>query len=552
MIRRLVAVSVLLVLTGCATLPTNIDVRQGPELIPDNSQELSYYTPAGPLDGYSPEQIVSGFLAAGTGPQNDYSVAREYLSIAFAQRWQPDAGVLVRTGAPEFRSSGDSLQIVQINVGAKIDEQGRYKNAGLSETTSLRFQLSKQGSEWRISSAPNLTVVTPPVFAVVFNAFPVYFLDNTSERLVPDLRWFPTRASTGTRLVNALLDGPAEGLAMGVVSAIPKGTKLTIDAVRVVDGVAQVDFDATALEASANERRLIAAQLRATLLQLSGVSDIAISVNSAQQEISAQPILVESSLGVPFGLGPIGVFRLNGGQDSAINATEAEVKRLEPALFAIDSGGNRLAYSTDTGVYLALSSGMSFQTDLVAQARQLRSLEFDINGLLWIVPTRADQPITVIDPLGNERQILQPDSAERIFSALSPEGSRLAVITQTDAGPRIQIYAVLRAQSGYPIELLEADSLTPVLGQAFSLTWQDGSILRVLERTTSGLTALSDYPLNGPRVQLSMPPVAGVKIVSGASVGSSYLLSDRGEVWVLSSGNWSQSDGNVTDIATLR
>lgn len=552
MIKKLMALALLLALTGCASLPTKIDVRQGPEVIADTSQELSYYTPSGPILGADPEQIVSGFLAAGTGPQNDYAVAREYLSEDFAQRWQPDAGVLVRTGAPEFRSSGDSLQIVQINVGARIDEQGRYLDPEEPKTSSLRFQLSKELGQWRISSAPNLTVVTPPVFAVVFNAFPVYFLDNISERLVPDLRWFPTRASTGTRLVNALLDGPAEGLALGVISAIPQGTKLTIDAVRVIEGVAQVDFDATALEASASNRRLMAAQLRATLLQLSGVSDIAISVNSSLQDISAPPILIESGTGAPYSLSRLGISRISGGQGATLGTTQNAVALLEPKLFAIDSDANRFAYAADAGVYLAISSGVSFQNTLVSQLNDIKNLEFDINGLLWIFPAGSSDPITVIDPLGNQRGILQQSGAERIFASLSPEGSRLALISQSADGPKIVIFSILRAQSGYPVELVRADSLQPVLGQALGLNWQNGSTLRVLERTASGLTALSDYPLTGPRVQLPMPPAVGVKIILGQSLTSTYLLSEAGEVWVFSGGTWQQTETAAIDISTLR
>jgi hypothetical protein len=552
MIRKLIALALIMTLAGCASLPTKIDVRQGPELIPDNSPELTYYTPSGPIAGSGPEEIVSGFLAAGTGPQNGYGVAREYLSEDFAQRWQPDVGVLVRTGAPEFRSSGDSLQIVQIKVGARIDEQGRYLDSDEPKTSSLRFQLSKEAGEWRISSAPNLTVVTPPVFAVVFNAFPVYFLDNTSKRLVPDLRWFPTRASTGTRLVNALLDGPAEGLAAGVISAIPEGTKLTIDAVRVLEGVAQVDFDATALEASASNRRLMAAQLRATLLQLAGVSDIAISVNSSPQDISAPPIIIQSATGAPYALGLLGVSRITGGQGATLSTTQNAVTQLEPELFAIDSDANRLAYATASGVYLAVSSSISFQNTLVSDATNIKHLAFDVDGFLWLFPSLASDPIAVIDPLGNQRSIAQPVGTERVSASLSPEGSRLALIAQGVNGPEVQIFSILRAQSGYPIELLRADSLTPVLGQAFSLNWQDGSTLRVLERTTSGLTALSDYPLRGPRTQLSMPPVVGVKIVPGPSSTSTYLLSEAGEVWVLSGGTWRQSETAAIDISTLR
>jgi hypothetical protein len=177
MIRKLIALLLPLVLTGCAALPTGIDIQTGPELAPPVAQEFSYYTPSGPSQDASPQEIVSGFLAAGTGPQNDYAVAREFLSQEFAQRWKPENQTIIRTGVPVYRQSGDALVVVDINVGARVDEQGRYQDSSALDPTSLRFRLVEVEGQWRIASAPNLTVVTAPVFSVVFNAFPVYFAD---------------------------------------------------------------------------------------------------------------------------------------------------------------------------------------------------------------------------------------------------------------------------------------------------------------------------------------------------------------------------------------
>ncbi|MEL0200541.1 MAG: hypothetical protein VW959_04260, partial [Aquiluna sp.] len=143
MMRRLIALLATLVLSGCATLPTEIDVQQGPELIPVEQQEFSYYSPASPEEGASPQEIVSGFLAAGTGPQNDYAVAREYLSESFATRWKPDAQTLIRVGVPIYQSAGETLQVVEITLGARVDENGIYEDLE-PDQLSLRFQLAQE------------------------------------------------------------------------------------------------------------------------------------------------------------------------------------------------------------------------------------------------------------------------------------------------------------------------------------------------------------------------------------------------------------------------
>jgi len=84
--RKLVLLITAALLSGCASLPSNLNVEVGPELSTPDQQDLSFYSPASPLPGASPSEIVSGFLSAGTGPQNDYQVAREYLTDGFASR----------------------------------------------------------------------------------------------------------------------------------------------------------------------------------------------------------------------------------------------------------------------------------------------------------------------------------------------------------------------------------------------------------------------------------------------------------------------------------
>ncbi len=179
MIKKAFVLVATLVLAGCASIPTQLDVQSGPDIAPEAQQEFAYYTPSGPSLNATSQEIVSGFLAAGTSPLNDYAVAREFLSDDFAQRWNPENQTVIRAGAPVFRQAGESLVVVELSAGARIDDQGRYEDSVELSTTNLRFGVALQDGQWRISSAPNLTVVTPPVFSVVFNAFPVYFLDSS-------------------------------------------------------------------------------------------------------------------------------------------------------------------------------------------------------------------------------------------------------------------------------------------------------------------------------------------------------------------------------------
>lgn len=549
--RKLIALLSTLLLAGCASLPTEVAIERGPELAPPGQQDFSYYSPSSPVPGASAQEIVSGFLAAGTGPQNDYEIAREYLTEGFAPRWKPDTQTLIRVGAPVFESPSDALQIVQLNVGARIDDQGRYENLD-SQQTNLRFQLVLEEGEWRIASAPNLTVVTLPVFSVVFNALPVFFLDNTSSHLIPDLRWFPTRTSTPTRLVNALLAGPADWLQPAVVSAIPTGTALTVNAVRVESGVAQVDFDANALEADSRQRSLMLSQLVATLQQLSGVANVALSVNGARQEIEQAPVLSGVSQSTTFALTDDSVVRLSGSEAGPLPNSAEVVSRLRPEMLAVDAGGQNLVLMSEAEtLWLATSSLGTSRIELEVENPAL-SMQFDRGSKLFVYPREADRSIRVFNSDSTFDDLDIAVSGSLVDAQLSPEGSRLALIVQDGDEAAIHIFGVIRDLNGRPITLTEGLVFKTILGSPLSLSWNDLTNLRVLERTASGLTALSEYPITGPRQQLNMPPATGKKLEAGSVFISSYLLSDSGEVWVLSNNTWRRIQTGVKDISTGR
>ena len=549
--RKVFALIALMALAGCATLPTELAIEKGPQLLPGAAQEVAYYSPSSPTAGATAQEIVSGFLAAGTGPQNDYSIAREYLTESFATRWKPDTQTLIRVGVPLYQSTNESLQVVQLTVGARVDDQGRYENLD-AQQISLRFQLVEEEGEWRIASAPNLTVVTMPVFTVVFNPLPIYFLNGSSTQLVPDVRWFPTRTSTPTRLVNALLAGPAPWMDQIVSSAIPTGTGLTVNAVRVEGGVAQVDFDANALEADNRQRSLMLAQLLSTLRQLSGVSNVALSVNGAVQEIDPADISAGLTQSSTFALTRTSVLRLSGSEAGPIPTASDWVQLLEPTLLAVDYEGQNLAMANEQRVVWLETSALGTMERDLELATPIRSMQFDRESNLYLYPQLATDPIDVHSANGNSLSLSLDRAGEVVDAEVSPEGARLAVVIRNEDQDRIEIFGIRRDSNGNPTTLVEGISFDPVLGDVISVSWNELTNLRVLERTSSGLTALSEYPITGPRQQLNLPPVVGAKLEPGSILISSYLLTDAGEVWVLTSNTWRRIQGGAVDISTGR
>ena len=92
-------------LVGCTSIPS-----AGPVFSADIDSRLSEvdfdFLPPGPSAGATPEEILAGFIAAGTAAQDNYRVARSYLDSSAIETWNPNASVLIRIGEPHRHHSG--------------------------------------------------------------------------------------------------------------------------------------------------------------------------------------------------------------------------------------------------------------------------------------------------------------------------------------------------------------------------------------------------------------------------------------------------------------
>ncbi len=132
-------------------------------------------------------------------PQNDYAVAREYLSESIRSSWNPNQEVLIQRSSPQVVISDQDTAELVIDVAATVDADGKYQVTPLGTGRVLEFSFVLENAEWRLSRVPDATVLIRPVFDVVFSGYSVFFLDRQKRFLVPELRWFPTTPATGTR-----------------------------------------------------------------------------------------------------------------------------------------------------------------------------------------------------------------------------------------------------------------------------------------------------------------------------------------------------------------
>ncbi|HEX2248204.1 MAG TPA: GerMN domain-containing protein, partial [Arthrobacter sp.] len=348
-----------LAVTGCSSIP-----EMGPvDKIEPPTQDAPVgdytFNPPGPESGAGPEQVIEGFLLAGTATQDDYGTAREFLAPKLAGEWRPTERTLVYDGGVKItKAAGANAYVLNVEVASVIDARGIRVIADPGTTRSVPVELEQVDGQWRISGIPDGTMVSASDFPSLFEGYTAYFFDPTYSYAVPDIRWLASRQGVAANLATLMLEGPAPYLAGAVVSAFPEGTRLAQQAVPVESGVAGVDLTSEALEGTTFlDRQRMQQQLELTLGPLNTVSSIRMSVGQRDVEIGDraaagfQPAVKDP----PVGSRQIAV--LDGelvfyeGSAAVQNSQLPEVSQLHPREPALAPNGNEAAFLGDGGLY---------------------------------------------------------------------------------------------------------------------------------------------------------------------------------------------------------
>ena len=550
--RKLLGLALILALTGCASLPMAGPVRIGPDLVSSTDDESVYYSPSSPVEGATQAEILSGFIAAGTGPQNDYAVAREYLSESIRSSWNPNQEVLIQRSSPKVTISNKDSAQLEVDVSAVVDADGKYQIAPAGTTRVLEFTFVLENSQWRLSAAPDATVLIRPVFDVVFSAYSVFFVDRQKRFLVPELRWFPSTAATGTRLANALLRGASTWLKPAVMSAIPSGTRLSIDAVTVEDGVALVDLTARALVASRADRSLMMAQLQATLSQIPNVSEVAISIERSRQDILDIPAeareLPARYLGV---LSEEGLEIISSSEEPFFQPGKEFFDLNVVSEIALSSRLGWVAALTDQGLVRTQGERLGADVELIDSRAGIAGIDFDRQGFLWSVSQSPGASILVTSPNGEPSVVSAPWLAGQSIQgfALSPEGSKVALLVQGSGRTRVLVSGVVRGISGSPLELAQPLEVASEQANPISVTWVDQLTIATVNAEDGSNTALLTTIGGTSRV---IPAPAGTRTIVAAGSGSQlYILTETGELFSYRGATWSPLRESIRAITVF-
>jgi hypothetical protein len=404
----------------------------------------------------------------------------------------------------------------------------------------LQFSFVLENSQWRLSSAPDATVLIRPVFDVVFSPYSVFFVDRQKRFLVPELRWFPTTAATGTRLANALLRGASSWLKPAVVSAIPNGTRLAIDAVTVEDGVALVDLTARALVASRADRSLMKAQLDATLSQLQNVSEVAISIERTRQEIQDS---AADSRAIPAWL--LGVLSENGLE--MISSSEEPFFQPGQDFFelngvseiALSNQSRWVAAVTENGVVRTRGERPGLEVELIDSRTGIAGISFDRQEYLWSISRSPGASIFATSSGGETNTVLANWLAGRSVRgfALSPEGSKVALLVQGSGQAQVLVSGIVRDISGQPIELAEPIRVATEATNPRSVSWVDQLTIATVNIDGGSNTGVLSTIGGTSR---TIPALPGTRSIVAAGVSSQlYLLTETGELFSYRGSTWS-------------
>ncbi len=543
-----IAIGLITVLSACGAIPRSGPVLAG-QLIKGGVTSYAEYFPEGPVNGASQEQILQGFVAAFTGSQNNYSTARAFLSSAIRDSWDPGASVLIRTGPPVVTRIDGTTEQYAFSSTAAVSSMGAYSEAAHQTRQTLTFHFVKEGGQWRISQAPPGIVLSDGIFGSIFQQRTLYFLDKSHQRLVPDIRWFPARGTTQTRVVTALLAGPSPWLQGAVVTAFPEGTQLAPPkSVSVVSGVAQVDLTAEARQASPLDRQLMLLQLHTSLSNVTPVS-VTISVENSVLAINglgasapvANPAV--DSRPLVFRQGVFG-FSANG-TVTGIDGLSDKIAKLAPVAAVVNADHSYAAVLGAGGVFGVSSS--TAPALLVDSRGGLAPPSLDPAGFIWSVPRADPAALEVFDQKGVAHTVAAhlPIPSEVVSLNVSRDGTRVVIYLATPAGPRMIVAAISRDNNLVPTALGKPIlDVTSGSGTALGATWVDAYSVATL--STGGVSL---YVIGGQSKSLGSPSSA-VAIVGGNGQSELRVLGKDGAIQLWRGSGWSDTSTDASFIAT--
>ena len=507
----------LCLLTSCAQIPRSGPVGKSKDESAGNPNAPVFF-PAAPRAGAGPEAVIEDFYLAGSGYEDDYAVARQYLTQAASVAWKPDQRALVFRAARVVRTAVENVFHYELDLAYSVDADGVATPLPEGTKENIPATVTQVDGEWKIAQIPDGTAIPEETFKVIYGAYPIYFYDPTFTYAVPDVRWF-IRKKTVKAMTSALLGGPAPYLKGAVVSAFPSGTRLARESVPVVSGAAQVDLAAENLVEASNEDRLrMQTQLALTFRSQPDVINVELRANQDLVRVEDNGTVVP----------PV--------RDKNVPAHQIAVSNNELVRYE----NNRLSPLPDTRSVAALAPRAPAESPVSQSAA---FLDADRTTLHSIVPGQPARALTTRASLsrpsfdrydwvwtagpgdGGAAEVLAYRPAGAAAGANAPavtlapswlagrtvkefrvsrEGARALLISEQNGRTRIQVTGIIRTADGTPKDLTVPMTLVAT-GDADQGVWVDDTTVAVMKGSASDNVTPELLSLASAQPQLLAP-----------------------------------------------
>lgn len=549
---------VLLFVASCAQIPRSGPVGKSTDESAGNPNAPVFF-PVAPRTGASPEAVIEDFYLAGSGYEDDYAVARQYLTQASSVAWKPDQRTLVFRSERVVKTGVEGVFNYELDVAYSVDADGVATQMPEGTKESIPVTLVQVDGEWRISKLPDGTAIPEETFKVIYGAYPIYFYDPTFTYAVPDVRWF-IKKKTVKSMTSALLAGPAPYLKGAVVSAFPSGMKLARESVPVVSGAAQVDLSAKELtEASTEDRLRMQTQLALTFRSQPDVINVELRADQdlVRVEDNGSVLPPVQNRNVParqIAVHKNELVRYENNRISPLPDMQS-VAGLKPRLPAESPVSQSVAFlGAGRGTLYSLVPGQPPRALITRSS--LTHPSFDLRDWVWTAGPGAQgvTEVSAFRPTGIAPGATVPSVtltpswlAGRTVQdfRVSREGVRALVISEQNGSTRVQVAGIIRSADGTPKELTAPITLQ-ASGSPNQGVWVNDTTVAVMRGAASANVAPELISLASTQPQKLAPWSGLVALSAGNGPEEIYAQSADGIFQRLGNG-WSPQLKGPTD-----
>jgi hypothetical protein len=529
MTRAILSLLTVLSLGACAGIPDSGPVERV-QAAGSRTHSAVRYEPAPPRSGASPLTVAVGYLDSMLAYPEATAIVQTFLTGQAAEDWESGAGFTVYSSAvPKLRSyAGKRAQVeVRLRETMSLDPSGRATLTP-KETTRI-LQLANVAGQWRVDNPVPGYLVSQNFARDYVRSFPLWFFDESGQRLVPELVHAVVSEQLPLTLLHRLAAGPRDST---LRTYLPGKDRLRI---RLTGNLVEVDIRRKA-DGSQDK---IAAQVLSTLRGVPGLDGVRILVNGVPDG-KAHPI--DAVVGFGPGAQESRVYALRG--DRVVEVT----RRVNPIAGPWGkSARGAVAIAVGSSSIAAVLTGRS---DIVVGDRKGGGVatypgtrfvrpDWDAAGRLWLVDNPDGARVRVLDGVGIVEVNAGGLGAVQSF-AVSPDGSRYVAVTGSGDDAQVVVGSVIHDAAGFPRQLGEPIAVSRGMRGERQVGWASQTRVEFIAGTattpqlyTVGLDGVDRAGGSGAAAL-----AGGVSSWAGppADGANRWALDRRGRIWMLASG----------------